>query len=197
MLARRIRRDVAERGRDVGGVIDQYLRFVKPAYDNFVQPSSRHADIIVPGFDNGVRREPGDYGHLTLMLEIRQVAIELISEHVKRQLAQRAASLREKMGRSHIALRKQPTPLPSPEIEKTSLESNIILMEQTTQLRGIYTILRNQTSMRVDFIFYADRLATLICERSMCELPVRPRTVTCPTAEVVAGKEFEAQVSVF
>jgi len=64
MLARRIRRDVAERGRDVGGVIDQYLRFVKPAYDNFVLPSSRHADIIVPGFDNGVR-EPGNRGHIT------------------------------------------------------------------------------------------------------------------------------------
>ncbi len=64
MLARRIRRDVADRGRDVGGVIDQYLRFVKPAYDNFVLPSSRHADIIVPGSDNGVRN-PRDYDHMT------------------------------------------------------------------------------------------------------------------------------------
>ena len=64
MLARRIRRDVADRGRDVGGVIDQYLRFVKPAYDNFVLPSSRHADIIVPGFDNAVR-DRGDHDHMT------------------------------------------------------------------------------------------------------------------------------------
>lgn len=69
MLARRIRRDVAERGRDVCGVIDQYLRFVKPAYDNFVLPSSRHADIIVPGSDNGVREPPRTrrpmHGHMT------------------------------------------------------------------------------------------------------------------------------------
>ena len=64
MLARRIRRDVADRGRDVGGVIDQYLRFVKPAYDNFVLPSSRHADIIVPGFDNGVSTL-ADHDHMT------------------------------------------------------------------------------------------------------------------------------------
>jgi uridine kinase len=54
MLARRIRRDVAERGRDVNGVIDQYLRFVKPSFDNFVQPSSRYADIILPPKDNAV-----------------------------------------------------------------------------------------------------------------------------------------------
>jgi uridine kinase len=196
MLARRIQRDVAERGRDVGGVIDQYLRSVKPAYDNFVLPSSRHADIIVPGFDNGVRK-PGDHDHLTLMLETGQVAIELISEHVKRQLAQRAAAcLREKIGRSHTVLRKQPSPLPSLKIREASLESNVILMEQTAQLQGIYTILRNETSTRVDFIFYADRLATLICERSMCELPFRPRTVTCPTSELVVGKELDAQVSV-
>ena len=125
------------------------------------------------------------------------MAIQLISEHVKRQLAQRAASfLREKMGRSQAALRKHPSPLPSPKIREALLESNVILMEQTTQLQGIYTILRNKSSTRVDFIFYADRLATLVCERSMCELPFRPKTITCPTTEVVDGKELDAQVSV-
>jgi uridine kinase len=62
MLARRIRRDVKERGRDVDGILDQvrlpqytiriradkrqYLRFVKNSYDNFVQPSSKFADIV-------------------------------------------------------------------------------------------------------------------------------------------------------
>lgn len=35
-----------ERGRDVAGILDQYLRFVKSSYDNFVQPSARHADIV-------------------------------------------------------------------------------------------------------------------------------------------------------
>ncbi len=46
MLARRIRRDIAERGRDVAGVLDQYLRFVKRSYDNFVYPSSKYADLV-------------------------------------------------------------------------------------------------------------------------------------------------------
>ena len=126
------------------------------------------------------------------------MAIELISEHVKRQLAQRAARLREKIARSQAGMRKQPSPLPSPPKALGSsllLQSNVILMEQTTQLQGIYTILRDEASTRIDFIFHADRLATLICERSMCELPFRPRTVTCPTSEPVVGKEFDMQVS--
>lgn len=46
MLARRIRRDIQERGRDVEGVLAQYLKFVKPSFDNFVLPTSRHADIV-------------------------------------------------------------------------------------------------------------------------------------------------------
>ena len=36
-LCRRLRRDIAERGRDVDGVLLQYERFVKPAFDEFVQ----------------------------------------------------------------------------------------------------------------------------------------------------------------
>jgi hypothetical protein len=38
-LARRIRRDTVERGRDISSVLDQYGRFVKPAFDDFVLPS--------------------------------------------------------------------------------------------------------------------------------------------------------------
>ena len=39
---------MAVRGRDVGGVIEQYTRFVKPAFDSFVAPSRRHAHVIIP-----------------------------------------------------------------------------------------------------------------------------------------------------
>lgn len=44
----RIQRDVALRGRDIAGVIEQYTKFVKPAFDTFVAPSRKHADIIIP-----------------------------------------------------------------------------------------------------------------------------------------------------
>jgi len=45
---RRLQRDVSERGRTVDSVIDQYLRTVKPMHLEFVEPSKRYADVIVP-----------------------------------------------------------------------------------------------------------------------------------------------------
>jgi len=45
---RRLQRDVAERGRTVYSVIDQYLGTVKPMHLEFVEPSKRYADVIVP-----------------------------------------------------------------------------------------------------------------------------------------------------
>lgn len=47
-LARRLRRDITERGREIVGVIKQYHKFVKPAYDHHIEPSRIHADVIVP-----------------------------------------------------------------------------------------------------------------------------------------------------
>jgi len=45
---RRLDRDVAERGRTVKSVIDQYLSTVRPMHLEFVEPSKRYADIIIP-----------------------------------------------------------------------------------------------------------------------------------------------------
>ena len=45
---RRLRRDVAERGRTMESVIDQYQHTVKPMHLEFVEPSKRYADVIIP-----------------------------------------------------------------------------------------------------------------------------------------------------
>lgn len=55
-LVRRLRRDISERGRDIAGVIKQYNKFVKPAFDQYIQPTMRLADIVVP------RGEPAGRG---------------------------------------------------------------------------------------------------------------------------------------
>ena len=47
-LARRVLRDVSERGREVEGIIAQYRRFVKPANERFIMPTQRSADFVVP-----------------------------------------------------------------------------------------------------------------------------------------------------
>ncbi len=45
---RRLRRDIQERGRTVETVIEQYLRTVRPMHLEFVEPSKRYADVIIP-----------------------------------------------------------------------------------------------------------------------------------------------------
>lgn len=47
-LVRRIRRDVTERGRPLETILDQYLATVQPMHLQFVEPSKRYADLIVP-----------------------------------------------------------------------------------------------------------------------------------------------------
>ena len=45
---RRLERDIRERGRSVESVIDQYMTTVRPMHLQFVEPSMRYADIILP-----------------------------------------------------------------------------------------------------------------------------------------------------
>jgi len=64
-LARRVVRDVQERGRDLDTVLTQYMKFVKPAFEEFCLPTKKFADVIIPrGADN-------------------TVAISLIVQHIK------------------------------------------------------------------------------------------------------------------
>lgn len=55
---RRLQRDILERGRTVESVIGQYYRTVRPMHNEFVEPSKRNADIIIPeGGQSGVSVE--------------------------------------------------------------------------------------------------------------------------------------------
>jgi uridine kinase len=66
---RRLQRDIAERGRTVDSVIEQYLATVRPMHMQFVEPSKRHADVIIP-----------EGGH-------NVVSIDLLSGKIRAQLA--------------------------------------------------------------------------------------------------------------
>src|SRR4051812_49212451 len=54
-LIRRLARDVAERGRTPDSIIAQYLATVRPSHEQFIEPSKRHADVILP---DGGMNEP-------------------------------------------------------------------------------------------------------------------------------------------
>jgi len=67
-LARRVIRDLKERGRELPSVIHQYTLFVKPAFEEFCLPTKKYADVIIPrGAEN-------------------EVAINLIVQHIREHL---------------------------------------------------------------------------------------------------------------
>lgn len=167
MLARRILRDVKERGRSMEGVLEQYLRYVKPAFDNFVLPTARYADIIVPGSNNAV-------------------AIELITTHIRSQMNERARHFRR-----NISYRSVDKCLNSP--SGNPEDSSLTLLLQTPQLQGIYTVLRDEKTSRQDFIFFVDRLATLLIEKAMELLPYKTKVVITPTDTECSGKELDVK----
>lgn len=47
-LVRRLKRDISLRGRDISGIIKQYNKFVKPAFEQYIEPTVQAADIVVP-----------------------------------------------------------------------------------------------------------------------------------------------------
>uniref|UniRef100_A0A4W3KBH2 Uridine-cytidine kinase n=1 Tax=Callorhinchus milii TaxID=7868 RepID=A0A4W3KBH2_CALMI len=88
-LVRRLKRDISERGRDIGGVIKLYNKFVKPAFEQYIEPTVQLADIVVPrGGENFV-------------------ALDLIVQHVHSQLEKREITVRAALASAH-----QGQPLP-------------------------------------------------------------------------------------
>ena len=54
-FVRRLVRDIESRGRSLTSVVDQYMTTVRPMHEEFVEPSKRHADLIIPeGGENQV-----------------------------------------------------------------------------------------------------------------------------------------------
>ncbi|KAK9820354.1 hypothetical protein WJX72_009364 [[Myrmecia] bisecta] len=146
-LARRIQRDVAMRGRDVAGVIEQYTKFVKPAFDTFVAPSRKHADVIIPW---GCHDD-------------NFVAIDLITEHIRMKLQQH---------------------------DLRRIYHNLEVIPSNFQIRGMHTIIRDKTTNKADFVFYADRLLRLVVEAGLGHLPFREKSVVTPTGHQYVGVDF-------
>lgn len=67
-IIRRLRRDVAERGRTIENILEQYLATVRPSHELFIEPSKRFADVIVP--EGGLNRPAVE----VLLARVREIA---------------------------------------------------------------------------------------------------------------------------
>ncbi|NXW51793.1 UCKL1 protein, partial [Nyctiprogne leucopyga] len=159
-LVRRLQRDIMERGRDIVGVIKQYNKFVKPSFEQYIEPTVQVADIVVPrGGENFV-------------------ALDLIVQHVHSQLEKREITVRAALASAH-----QDQPLPK----------TLSVLENTPQVRGMHTIIRNKDTTRDEFIFYSKRLMRLLIEHALSFLPLKSVTVETPQGTTYEGKRFHRQ----
>lgn len=141
---------------------------MKPSYDNFVHPTASHADIIVPGSNNAV-------------------AIDLICTHIRQKFQERSSKFRQKIAIPHQYPSLSGAPTPESDL-------NLTVHPQTNQLKGIFTILRDRTTSRQDFVFFTDRLSTLLVEYALSLLPHVPKTVVTPVGVEAHGQKLNAQM---
>ncbi|XP_050838152.1 uridine-cytidine kinase-like 1 isoform X2 [Serinus canaria] len=220
-LVRRLRRDISERGRDIEGVIKQYNKFVKPAFDQYIQPTMRLADIVVP-------RGSGN-----------TVAIDLIVQHVHSQLEERElsvsgnqdgpATFREAVAASSLEVFKasldkawinlvwwkvslpvahgwnkmvfkvlsNPNHDPGAALASAHqchpLPQTLSVLKSTPQVRGMHTIIRNKETSRDEFIFYSKRLMRLLIEHALSLLPFQSCTVQTPQGHDYEGRTYSGK----
>ena len=159
-----VTRDVKERGRDIDGCIKQWINFVKPNFEQYVQPQRKRAGRVASS--SFANKESGQVTKSALDIIVprgmqNRVAIDMIVRHIQRTLAEKSKMHREALHRL------------GQEVEDEPLSSNVLLVEQTKQFVGMSTILQNPATDDVDFVFYFDRTATFLIERQV--LQVRPR----------------------
>ncbi|MCJ1477702.1 Uridine kinase [Lambiella insularis] len=164
-LSRRIIRDVRDRGRDIEGCIKQWFSFVKPNFIRYVEPQRDIADIIIPR-----------------SIENR-VAIDMVVKHIQRLLAEKSRKHQNELHRLGKEAADEP------------LSSNVLLLKETRQIIGMNTIIQNPRTQEVDFIFYFDRLATLLVERAMETIHFEEARIETPHRHTYQGLRMSGEVS--
>ncbi|KAJ5598141.1 hypothetical protein N7537_008225 [Penicillium hordei] len=164
-LGRRILRDVRERGRDIEGIIKQWFEFVKPSYTRFVEPQRPISDIIIP---RGIENK---------------TAIDMVVKHIQRKLQEKSDNHTE-------ALRK--LGLVAAAVE---LPSNVHVLPSTPQFVGMNTILQNPKTEQEDFIFYFDRLVSILIEKALDMTSYVSANVETPQGNTYLGLHPKGTVS--
>ncbi|KAK2479905.1 hypothetical protein H9L39_09279 [Fusarium oxysporum f. sp. albedinis] len=149
-LSRRLVRDVRERGRDIEGIIKQWFGFVKPNFEKFVEPQRKVADLIVP---RGIEN---------------RVALEMMVQFVEKKLFEKSRHHREALSRLEAASKDSP------------LSERVVVLDDTRQLKFMNTILQDIDTDPEDFIFYFDRLASLIIEQALNNAHFEAKNIVTP-----------------
>lgn len=151
---------------DRQGIVDQYQMFVKPNFLKYVRTQSQSANVITTGTKEG------------------QATLRMIVNHIQNALTAKSIEHRE-----HLEQLRE-------SCADKELPSTIKILKQTNQVKGIHTIIRDRHTNREDYIFYLERLTSIIIESAVADfLPHKSKTVQSPVGELYHGSELDCQVS--
>ncbi|QEU59061.1 Urk1 [Kluyveromyces lactis] len=161
-LARRLTRDIISRGRDLHGCIRQWEKFVKPNADRFVKPTMKAADAIIPSMSDN------------------SIATEMLLNHIQSKLQLKS--------QQHLAELQK---LESYAVSIDSLNT-IHKLRQTNQVKALQTMLLDKSISRDDWVFYFDRLATILLSFALDDIPTKLKTtkVITPTGKQLDNPVF-------
>jgi uridine kinase len=164
-LARRIVRDVRDRDRDIEGCIKQWFAFVKPNFEKYVEPQRKVADVIIP---RGVEN---------------QVAIKMVVQYIEQKLVDKSTHHRASLTRLQD------------NAQRVISSERVITIAQTPQVISMNTILHDGGTSSEDFIFYFDRLASLLIEEAMNNLNYTSIDIITPTGHNHKGLQATGEMS--
>ncbi|KHJ41890.1 putative uracil phosphoribosyltransferase [Trichuris suis] len=131
---------------------------VVPAFDSFIAPTMRYADIIIPRGGSNL------------------VAIDLIVKHIKTRLLEHDCKNRAALANGQLLNC------------NGTLPPSLHVLKQGPQIRGLHALIRNRNATRCEFIFYSNRLMRLLIEHSLSLLPFEECIVETPQGTRYRGK---------
>ena len=163
-LARRISRDIRERGRTVDSVLEQYQRTVKPSFEEYILPTKRFADLIVPWNDTN------------------HVAVDLLCQHIVSRL--------EKRGSVRSSINHYPSRILLP----NQMPETITVLPKTKALTALHSIIRDTNTDPEGFNFHLRRLVRLLSTHAISLLDFQPLTVPTPTKVPFHGLDLTSKI---
>lgn len=162
-------RDVRERGRDIEGIIKQWFNYVKPSYTKYVEPqrsiSGGHRLLDTVTLTHLISSQtlssPAALKTKPPLVKFAAVATlrlpilmssDMVVQHIRRKLQEKSELHTNTLRRLGLLA------------AKVELPANVHVLPSNPQLVGMNTILQNPETEQVDFVFYFDRLASILIE---------------------------------
>ncbi|KOS20634.1 Uridine-cytidine kinase-like 1 [Escovopsis weberi] len=147
------------------GCIKQWFMFVKPNFEKFVEPQRKVADLIVP---RGIEN---------------RVALDMMVQFIEKKLMEKSTHHREALSRLEVN-----------DLE-TPLSERVVVLDDSTQIKFMNTILQDIDTPAEDFIFYFDRLAALIIEQALNNVHFEETIIETPQGHNYRGLKPKGEVS--